>query len=545
MDDVKAGIDMAGSLEVNNLSISFMTAKGEVPVIRDAGFSLNPGETLALVGDSGCGKSVLCKGIMKLLPASAVIRSGNVLVNGVDITDYREKDMCRLRGRQFSMIFQDPMTSLDPAMTVGAQIGEAVKIYQPRISRKDLRKRTAELMELAGLEGAADRMELYPHQLSGGQRQRIVIAIALAGNPDILFADEPTTALDVTVQAQILSLLKEIQRKQGMSMVFVSHDVHVVEKMADRVVLIREGRLVEQDFVKPWDGGMGTADRRHVLLKTAGSLLLDDREDRGEKSEVLLEVEHLTRTYAVHKKRVVRAVNDVSFQIRKGEILGLVGESGSGKSTIARCIMNIDKPEKGRITYKGIDLCDKKQFRVNKKMLQARRQLIFQDSDSSLNQRMKVCDIIAEPMKIQHIVPLRGTYRKEVEFQMRYVGLEPEYLDRYPSELSGGQRQRAAIARALTMEPELLIADEPVASLDVSSRAQIVELFRHLQKEHGFTFLFIAHDLALVRDLCDRVGVMHEGRLVEVAPVQELFKNPRHPYTCSLLAASLALGQGG
>ncbi len=545
MDDVKAGIDMAGSLEVNNLSISFMTAKGEVPVIRDAGFSLNPGETLALVGDSGCGKSVLCKGIMKLLPASAVIRSGNVLVNGVDITDYREKDMCRLRGRQFSMIFQDPMTSLDPAMTVGAQIGEAVKIYQPRISRKDLRKRTAELMELAGLEGAADRMELYPHQLSGGQRQRIVIAIALAGNPDILFADEPTTALDVTVQAQILSLLKEIQRKQGMSMVFVSHDVHVVEKMADRVVLIREGRLVEQDFVKPWDGGMGTADRRHVLLKTAGSLLLDDWEDRGEKSEVLLEVEHLTRTYAVHKKRVVRAVNDVSFQIRKGEILGLVGESGSGKSTIARCIMNIDKPEKGRITYKGIDLCDKKQFRVNKKMLQARRQLIFQDSDSSLNQRMKVCDIIAEPMKIQHIVPLRGTYRKEVEFQMRYVGLEPEYLDRYPSELSGGQRQRAAIARALTMEPELLIADEPVASLDVSSRAQIVELFRHLQKEHGFTFLFIAHDLALVRDLCDRVGVMHEGRLVEVAPVQELFKNPRHPYTCSLLAASLALGQGG
>ncbi len=543
MDDVKAGIDMAGSLEVNNLSISFMTAKGEVPVIRDAGFSLNPGETLALVGDSGCGKSVLCKGIMKLLPASAVIRSGNVLVNGVDITDYREKDMCRLRGRQFSMIFQDPMTSLDPAMTVGAQIGEAVKIYQPRISRKDLRKRTAELMELAGLEGAADRMELYPHQLSGGQRQRIVIAIALAGNPDILFADEPTTALDVTVQAQILSLLKEIQRKQGMSMVFVSHDIHVVEKMADRVVLIREGRLVEQDFVKPWDGGMGTADRRHVLLKTAGSLLLDDREDRGEKSEVLLEVEHLTRTYAVHKKRVVRAVNDVSFQIRKGEILGLVGESGSGKSTIARCIMNIDKPEKGRITYKGIDLCDKKQFRVNKKMLQARRQLIFQDSDSSLNQRMKVCDIIAEPMKIQHIVPLRGTYRKEVEFQMRYVGLEPEYLDRYPSELSGGQRP--AIARALTMEPELLIADEPVASLDVSSRAQIVELFRHLQKEHGFTFLFIAHDLALVRDLCDRVGVMHEGRLVEVAPVQELFKNPRHPYTCSLLAASLALGQGG
>ncbi len=535
---------MAGTLEVNHLSISFMTAKGEVPVIRDAGFSLKPGETLALVGDSGCGKSVLCKGIMKLLPASAIIRSGNILVNGVDITDYRETDMCRLRGRQFSMIFQDPMTSLNPAMTVGAQIGEAVKIHRPRISRKDLRKRTAELMELTGLRGAADRMGLYPHQFSGGQRQRIVIAIALAGNPEILFADEPTTALDVTVQAQILSLLKEIQRKLGMSMVLVSHDVHVVEKMADRVALIREGRLTEQDLAKPYAVGTGTADRRHVLLKTAGSLRLADREDKGEKSEVLLEVEHLTRTYALNKKRAVRAVDDVSFQICKGEILGLVGESGSGKSTVARCIMNIDKPEKGRITYKGIDLCDKRQLRANKKMLQARRQLIFQDSDSSLNQRMKVCDIIAEPMKIQHIVPLRGTYRKEVEFQMRYVGLEPEHLDRYPSELSGGQRQRAAIARALTMEPELLIADEPVASLDVSSQAQIVELFRHLQKEHGFTFLFIAHDLALVRDLCDRVGVMHEGRLVEVAPVRELFDHPRHPYTCSLLAASPALKQG-
>ena len=515
MDDVKAGIDMAGSLEVNNLSISFMTAKGEVPVIRDAGFSLNPGETLALVGDSGCGKSVLCKGILKLLPASAVIRSGNVLVNGVDITDYREKDMCRLRGRQFSMIFQDPMTSLDPAMTVGAQIGEAVKIYQPRISRKDLRKRTAELMELAGLEGAADRMELYPHQLSGGQRQRIVIAIALAGNPDILFADEPTTALDVTVQAQILSLLKEIQRKQGMSMVFVSHDVHVVEKMADRVVLIREGRLVEQDFVKPWDGGMGTADRRHVLLKTAGSLLLDDWEDRGEKSEVLLEVEHLTRTYAVHKKRVVRAVNDVSFQIRKGEILGLVGESGSGKSTIARCIMNIDKPEKGRITYKGIDLCDKKQFRVNKKMLQARRQLIFQDSDSSLNRRMKVCDIIAEPMKIQHIVPLRGTYRKEVEFQMRYVGLEPEYLDRYPSELSGGQRQRAAIARALGMRTRLLLADEPTGNLDSGGSRDVMDLLVTASRKYSQTILMITHNMNLTASV-DRVLNVTDGRLTDL-----------------------------
>lgn len=253
--------------------------------------------------------------------------------------------------------------------------------------------------------------------------------------------------------------------------------------------------------------------------------------------EILLSVQHLSHRFPLTKRTVIKAVDDVSFEIRKGEIFGLVGESGCGKSTIARCIMNIYKPREGRIFYKGIDVCDAKALRRNQKMLRTTRQMIFQDSDASLNQRMKVCDIIAEPMKIQHITPKRGSFRAEAEFQMYYVGMDAEYLDKYPGELSGGQRQRVAIARALAMEPELLVADEPIASLDVSIQAQIVNLFKHLQKEHGFSFLFIAHDLAMVAFLCDRVGVMYQGKLVEIAPVKELFADPRHPYTKALLSA--------
>lgn len=253
--------------------------------------------------------------------------------------------------------------------------------------------------------------------------------------------------------------------------------------------------------------------------------------------EVLVEVKHLTHRFHLIKKAVIRAVDDISFQIYKGEVFGLVGESGSGKSTAARCLMNIYQPSEGEIRYRGINICDKKEFKANRKLLQTKRQMIFQDSASSLNQRMKVVDIIQEPMKINHIVPPRGTGRQEAEFQMRYVGLDKSFLDRYPSELSGGQRQRVAIARALSMEPEFLVADEPVASLDVSIQAQVINLFRHLQKEHGFTFLFIAHDLAMVEFLCDRVGVMYHGKIVELGPVKEVFANPQHGYTKALLSA--------
>lgn len=609
---------MSALLEIKNLSISFFTPKGEIQAVRDVSFSLQPGEVLAVVGESGCGKSVMCKGIMRLLCSSAKIKTGSIFVNGVDITSYKEWDMHKLRGKLFSMIFQDPMTSLNPAMTIGSQIAEAVKVHQPKISKKDLDQRVIELMTLVGIDHPKERKKLYPYHFSGGMRQRSVMAIALAGNPQILFADEPTTSLDVTIQAQILDLLRKIQKTLGTAAVFVTHDLGVAAKAADRIAVMYAGKIVEigtteeifygprhpytwglmqalpafskgrdelrtipgmpPNLISPPKGDAFACRNEYALAidyeqappmfpitdtHYAATWLLDERAPKinvpvirlpdapaspkaeetmkskaaKETKEVLLDVQHLCHTFPISKKSSIKAVDDVSFQICQGEIFGLVGESGSGKSTIARCIMNIYSPQSGRILYKGIDTCDKKAFRENKKMLQRERALIFQDSASSLNGRMKVGDIIAEPMKIQHITPPRGTYQKEAEFQMHYVGLDKDYLEQYPTELSGGQRQRVAIARALSMKPKLLVADEPVASLDVSIQAQIINLFKHLQKEHGFSFLFISHDLAMVEFLCDRVGVMYHGKLVEEAPVKELFENPQHPYTKALLSA--------
>lgn len=598
---------MAKLLEVNHLSITIGTAKGEVQAVRDVSFSLSAGETLAIVGESGCGKSVMCKGIARLLPPSARIRSGSISIKGEEITQYGEKDMRRLRGKRFSMIFQDPMTSLNPTMTIGAQIGEAVKVQEPRISRGKLEERVIELMELVGIENPRERRRMYPCHLSGGMRQRSVIAIALAGNPELLIGDEPTTALDVRIQAQILELFREIQKKRNTGLILVTHDMGVVARAADRVAVMYAGKIVETGTVEeifydprhpytqgllqslPWFSrgkdtlyaipgmpptlidppkGDAFACRNVQALQIdyeeeppmfpvtdthfAATWLLDKRapkipavfsgEEGGKRKkiqgDILLNVEHLTCFFPLTKKTLVRAVEDVSFQIRRGEIFGLVGESGCGKSTLARCIMNICKPQGGKITMNGVDVWDHKAYARNRKMLQRERQLIFQDSDSSLNPHMKVWDIITEPMKIQGMTSPRGSLRAEAAFQMHYVGLDPAYLEQYPTELSGGQRQRVAIARALVTEPELLVADEPLASLDVSIQAQIVNLFRHLQQEHGFSFLFIAHDLTMVAFLCDRVGVMHQGRLVEVASTEELFSNPRHPYTKALLAAA-------
>ncbi len=614
-------------LEVKNLSVSFDTLKGEVQAVRDVSFSLKRGEVLVLAGESGSGKSVLCKSIMKLLPSSARIKSGSICVHGTDITGYSERDMQKLRGRLFSMVFQNPMTFLNPSMTIGAQIAEAVKIHSPGIKKADLEKRVEELMRLTGIDRPQERKNQYPHHFSGGMRQRSVLSAALAADPDILFADEPTTALDVTIQAQILDLFREIVQKLGTGAVFVTHDLGAAARVADRVAVMYAGKIVEigtaeeiyYDPRHPYTWGLmqsllinakgrqtlnvipgmppamihppagdAFASRNVYALQIdyekqppmfqitdthyAASWLLDQRapaiavpqggrcernkssyciphKDRQQPENtagfsrkssdtgILLDVRHLTHEFYLNKKISVRAVDDVSFQIKKGEIFALVGESGSGKSTIARCIMNIYKPCGGRIIYKGLDVCDHSVFRKNKKMLKAVRQMIFQDSDSSLNPRMKICDIITEPMKIHHRIPERGSYRKEAEFQMHYAGLDSVYLDAYPYALSGGQRQRVAIARALAMNPELLVADEPVASLDVSIQAQIINLFRHLQKEHGFTFLFISHDLPMVEFLCDRAGVLYRGKMVECAPVKDLFSNPQHPYTKSLLSA--------
>lgn len=628
-------------LKVEHLAVSFQTDAGELEAVRDVSFSLRPGEVLAIVGESGCGKSVLCKSIMKLLPEKAKMKSGSIRINDTDISACKEKEMQKLRGQLFAMVFQDPMTSLNPTMTIGAQIAEAVLVHQPKLKKEAVQKRVLELMELVGIDRPEARAKLYPWNFSGGMRQRSVLAIALASDPAILIADEPTTALDVTIQAQILDLLKEIQRRLGTATILVSHDLGVVARVADRVAVMYAGKICEigtaeeiyYDPKHPYTKGLlrslpalshgketlhtlpgmppslvhppkgdAFACRNEYALAIdyeqqppmfrvsdthyAATWLLDERvvqvrekleqreraellRDAGKKDELtwkregsvqnaserytetenrqniiehaqpdlLLDVRHLTQVFPLTKKLAVRAVDDVSFQIRRGEIFGLVGESGSGKSTVARCVMNIYRPAGGQIVYRGIDTGNRMEVRKNRVLLQQERQMIFQDSASSLNQRMKVENIVMEPMRLAHRRPPRGSYRAEAAYQLKYVGLDESCLDKYPSELSGGQRQRIAIARAVSMEPELLVADEPIASLDVSIQAQIVNLFRHLQREHGFSILFIAHDLAMVEFLCDRVGVMYHGRLVEVAPCHELYRNPLHPYTQALLSA--------
>lgn len=602
---------MEERLQIEALSVSLRTPAGTVEAVRGVSLTVREGEVLAIVGESGCGKSMLCKSILGLLPKNAAVTGGHIRVNGTDITGYSERELNRLRGRVFSMVFQDPMTSLDPTMTVGAQIAEAVRLHAPRLPREAVRARVLSLLEQVGIRRPAQRAGLYPYHLSGGMRQRVVLAIALAGDPQILLADEPTTALDVTIQAQILDLLREIQKKRRTAAILVSHDMSVVARAADRVAVMYAGQIVEigttgeiiRDPRHPYTRGLlralpAWAEKGQPLYTIPGmppslidppggdafacrnenALAIDYREappmfritethaaatwlldpraaaipsappaEKAARTEPpfvpdadappIAEVRGLTQRFRLDRRTSILAADDISFCIRKGEIFGLVGESGSGKSTVARCLMNLQKPTAGEVLFEGIDTLDPAQVRRHRRRLQSARQIIFQDSASSLNPRMRAADIITEPMKLHRRTPPRGSWRAEAAFQLRHVGLDESYLDKRPAEMSGGQRQRVAIARALSMEPALLVADEPIASLDVSIQAQIVNLFAHLRREHGFSILFIAHDLVMVRYLCDRIGVMLQGRLVEVAEAAELFAHPLHPYTQFLLAA--------
>ncbi len=594
---------MAALLELKNLSVSFDAAQGELQAVREVSLTLHPGEVLALVGESGCGKTALCRSVMGLLPANARIKGGSILLNGVDITHYRPRELERLRGRVLSMAFQDPLSALNPTIPVGEQIAEAIPKQERSV------RRVVELMELVGIPEPEQRRGWYPHQFSGGMRQRCVLAAALAAAPQILFADEPTTALDVTIQAQILDLLRTFSRTLPTACLLVSHDLGAVARAADRVAVMYAGKIVEtgtaeeifSDPRHPYTQGLlrslPSLARRGKPLYTipgmpppltrlppgdafacrnehamqidyeqmppmfpvsethaAATWLLDPRAPtmpppsgaqatdlpappHPRKEELLLDVRGLSCEYCPRRRTVVKALDNLSFRLYRGEIFGLVGESGSGKSTAARCVMNICRPSAGYIRYQGIDICSPREFRLNRKLLQTSRQLIFQDSASSLDGKMTVAELIAEPMKLHRIRPPRGSLRQEAAFQLHYVGLDESCLDQYPAELSGGQRQRVAVARALCMEPDLLVADEPVASLDVSIQAQMMNLFRHLRAEHGVSILFIAHDLSIVRYLCDRVGVLYRGRLVECAPTEALFSAPAHPYTQALLSA--------
>lgn len=524
-------------LDLKNVSVSFRTGKSEFDAVKNISFSIKKGETLGIVGESGSGKSVTAKSIMQLLPTPpSFIKSGEIFFQNDNLLTKTEKEMENIRGRHISMIFQDPMTSLNPTMTIGKQLEESILKHQ-NLSKSDAKIQAIDMLKLVGIPNSEERYSQYPHEFSGGMRQRVIIAIALACNPALLIADEPTTALDVTIQAQILNLMKDMQKKFHTSILLITHDFGVVARMCDRVLVMKDGEIVEQGntvdiFEKP----------QHPYTKKLLHSLprLDEKKKKKAPSiafqaEPLIQVRGLKKYFPLGKGNVLKAVDNIGFEIYQGETLGLVGESGSGKSTTGRALLRLHEPTAGEMLYKGLPL-----NRLNKKELKHMRkhmQMIFQDPYSSLNPRYKVEDIIGKPLDLHGLTTGSAQRRKRVEELLELVGLSSLHAERYPHEFSGGQRQRIGIARALAVEPSFIVCDEPLSALDVSIQAQIVTLLEDLQKNLGLTYLFIAHDLSMVKHISDRVAVMYKGKIVELAESEELYNNPQHAYTKSLLEA--------
>ncbi len=604
--------EAAPVLEIDDLHVHFKTSHGTVRAVEGVTYAVYPGEMVAIVGESGSGKSVSALAIMRLLPPqSARIIRGSIRFEGQSLLDLDDESMRQVRGRSISMIFQEPMTSLNPVLTIGLQIKEPLLIHMG-MTEAQATERAIELLTLVGITDPGNRLAQYPHQLSGGMRQRVMIAIGLACNPKLLIADEPTTALDVTIQAQILELMKELSRRLGIAVIIITHNLGIVARYADRVNVMYAARLVESGTAErvfarplhPYARGLLSAvprlDRgRSVKLATidgAPPNLLNPPDgcrfrprcpfgidkcaevpafreiETGHKvachrSPELEEIEQATKAGAaasdgVHGDanahvvldikgaskffpvgggflsgpgKLVRAVNDVSLTVRKGETLGLVGESGCGKSTLGRLVLRLEDPTAGEILFDGVDLAQMKR----RDMIAIRRkmQVIFQDPYSSLNPRMTVGQIIGEPMHVHSILP-KDKIDDRVSELLQLVGLYPYMAVRYPHELSGGQRQRVGIARALAVNPEVIVCDEAVSALDVSIQGQVINLLEDLQQKLGLTYFFIAHDLAVVRHISTRVAVMYLGRIVELADSTELLANPKHPYTQALLAAA-------
>lgn len=526
-------------LEINNLRVSFITGETEFEAVKDVSFHLNKGETLGIVGESGSGKSVTARSIMRLLPSPpSFLKSGNIMFKDQELTELAEKQMETIRGKDISMIFQDPMTSTNPTIRIGDQVAESLIKHQS-MSKTEAYTQTIELLKLVGIRDAEERYRQYPHEFSGGMRQRVMIAMALACNPSLLIADEPTTALDVTIQAQILKLMRDMQKKMGTSIILITHDLGVVAGMCDRLIVMKEGEIVEQGTTEEI-----FANAQHPYTQKLLNALpkLHEKKQPKEISNIqpgidpnkpLIEVTHLSKEFSLGKGQTLRAVNDLSFHILPGETLGLVGESGSGKSTTGRTILQLHQPTNGEVLYQGIPVT-----RLTKKQLKAMRrhmQIIFQDPYSSLNPRKKILDIIGEALDIHGLVKSHSERLGRVEELLELVGLKKEHAMRYPHEFSGGQRQRIGIARALAVEPNFIVCDEPLSALDVSIQKQIVDLLKELQQKLGLTYLFIAHDLSMVKHISDRVAVMYAGKIVELAESEELYANPQHPYTRALL----------
>lgn len=592
-------------LSIENLHISFRTYAGKVKAVRGVDLTVKKGETLAIVGESGSGKSVTAKSIMGLLPSqNLMIEKGKIKFENKDLLTLNKKEMNKVRGSDIAMIFQDPMTSLNPTMKVGNQVVESA-IKHRNLSKGDAMNLALELFNLVGIPNPEERIHQYPHQFSGGMRQRVVIAMALTCNPKLLIADEPTTALDVTIQAQILELLKHIQREIGTSIIFITHDLGVVANIADSVAVMYAGRIVEKGTVEevfykpshPYNYGLlrsmpnmetsgqlysipgsppdmtnppigdAFAPRNEYalaidyeeqppmfqisdthaaatwllhpqapeidLLDIQSSTLSDKvKSKQSTNKEILLKTTNLKKHFKLRSNHVLKALDGISLEIRRGETLGLVGESGCGKSTVARTIMGLYEPTEGEVFYENKAIDQKIRKKYSQKI-----QMIFQDPYASLDPRKTVEDIIAEGIDIHNLVTSKKERKEKVEELLGVVGLQKEHAQRYPHEFSGGQRQRIGIARTLAVEPELIIADEPISALDVSIQAQVVNLLMDLQKERDLTFLFIAHDLSMVKYISDRIGVMYLGGLVELAGADKLTSKPLHPYTRALLSA--------
>jgi peptide/nickel transport system ATP-binding protein len=535
-------------LEVRDLVTQVATSTGPKTVVDGLSFDLYRGETLCIAGESGSGKSMTSLSIMGLLPEPmAKVASGSVCLDGTDLLGLSERKMRDIRGNKIAMIFQEPMTSLNPVLTIGRQLGEAISTHNPMSSAK-VRARALDVLKQVRISEPQKRLSQYPHELSGGMRQRVMIAMALACNPDVLIADEPTTALDVTIQAQILGLMRDLQRETGTAIILITHDMGVVAEMADRVIVMNQGKVVESGsvtevFETPTDAYtrdlLAAVPRLGAMTGTEGPASTDCKALDTGLAKPLVSVRDLTVRFDIkggllqRVQKRVHAVEKVSFDIFPGETLSIVGESGCGKSTTGRALMNLI-PWQGEVVIDGreIDATSRLQTRAVRRNLQ----MIFQDPYASLDPRMTVGELVAEPLVI-HGLAKGAELDDRVEYLFNRVGLPVDAATRHPHEFSGGQRQRVCIARALSLSPKVIIADESVSALDVSVQAQVLDLLGELQAEIGISYLFISHDMAVVEQISHRVAVMYMGQIVEIGPRRAVFENPQHPYTKKLMSA--------
>ena len=556
-------------LQVKDLIVEFQTGEGIVRAVNNISFDIPHGKTIGIVGESGSGKSVTSLAVMGLLQKpAAVIPQGQILFNGVDLLKCDESKMREMRGNQISMIFQEPMTSLNPVFKVGEQIAEAIRIHK-RCSNKEAWDKAVHLMNLVGIPNPSASAHKFPHEMSGGQKQRVMIAMAISCDPKLLIADEPTTALDVTIQKQVLELLHKLQQDLNMSMMFITHDLGVIGDIADDVVVMYRSNVVEKNNAKhifttanhPYTKGLlacrpklGANPRRLLTVSDfmteegvekqvpVERITVFDKESEPLKSDhTILEVQNLVTQFPIKGGlfgRTVdhfKAVNDVSFKIKKGQTLGLVGESGCGKTTLGRSILRLVEPSAGKIIYDGKDITNLGHEEM--RLLRKKMQIIFQDPYSSLNPRMTIADILTEPLNIHNEGGTKAQRHEMARALIEKVGLKSNQMNRYPHEFSGGQRQRICIARALMLKPEFVICDESVSALDVSVQAQVLNLLLDLQQEFGLTYVFISHDLSVVNFIADEVGVMYAGKIIEMDKASQIYKNAREEYTRTLLSA--------